>query len=167
MVSANVTTRALGADFDAPIDDRWFDDYVTGAVYEYGWMSVDADEIVDFGRRFDPQRMHTDPAWAQAGPYGGLIASGWQSAGVLMRLLADHYLSSVATLASPGVDELRWSAPLRPDVPVRLRTTIAETRPSRSKPDRGLVHTVLELLTADDACPISMRSVNLVLRRPS
>lgn len=161
-----VTTRALGDDFAAPRDDRWFEDFEVGASYEYGYLDVTDDEVVEFAERFDPQRMHTDPQWAATGPFGGLIASGWHSGGLLMRLYADHYLSTVASLASPGVDELRWAAPLRPGDRVRLRVAVTDARPSSSRPDRGIVHTAAELRTDDDRCPISLRAVNLFLRRP-
>lgn len=167
MVSAHVTTRALGErDFASPIDDRWFEDYRPGETFEYGWRSLTSEDIVEYGVRYDPQRLHTDPGWAATGPYGGLIASGWQSAGLMMRLYCDHYISAVASLGSPGVDELRWSSPLRPGEPVRLRVTVDEARPSRSKPDRGLVRTDVALLTEDGRCPLSLEALNLVLRRP-
>jgi acyl dehydratase len=160
-------TRSLGpADFTAPIDDRWFSDYVTGAQYEYGHLDVCEKEILRFAEQFDPQPIHIDPGYASDGPFGGLIASGWHSAGLAMRLLADHYLSRVASLASPGVDELRWQVPLRPDDRVRLRATVLDTRPSRSKPDRGLVVTQVELLNQDDGVPIAFRAMNLLAVRP-
>jgi len=104
--------------------------------------------------------------FAAGGPYGGLIGSGWHSAGLAMRLLADHYLSRVASLGSPGVDELRWQVPLRPGDSVRLRTTIVETHPSRSKPDRGVVITDTELINQHDGRPITFRAANFLLRRP-
>ncbi|MDT7742160.1 MAG: hypothetical protein QOE59_1238 [Actinomycetota bacterium] len=168
MVSAHVTTRALGGrDFASPVDDRWFEDYRPGETFEYGWRSVTDEEIVEYAVRYDPQRLHTDPAWAETGPYGGLIASGWQSAGLMMRLYCDHYISAVASLGSPGVDELRWSSPLRPNDPVRLRVSVAQARPSRSRPDRGIVRTEVALLTEDDRCPLSLMAMNLVLRRPA
>ena len=160
-------TRALGGvDFGADIGERWFEDYVAGAVYEYGYLEVSEEEILGFARRFDPQPIHVDPEFAAGGPYGGLIGSGWHSAGLAMRLLADHYLSRVASLGSPGVDELRWQVPLRPGDTVRLRTTIVETRPSRSKPDRGIVITDAELINQHDGRPITFRAANLLLRRP-
>lgn len=160
-------TRSLGpADFAAPIHDRWFPDYVTGAQYEYGHLDVAEEEILRFAKEFDPQPIHTDPGFALRGPFGGLIASGWHSAGLAMRLLADHYLSRVASLASPGVDELRWQVPLRPGDRVRLRVTVLDTRPSRSKPDRGMVVTQVELLNQDDGVPIAFRAMNLLAIRP-
>jgi acyl dehydratase len=162
-----VQTRALGADFGVRIGSRWFEDYVAGAVYEYGYLDVGEEEILRFARQFDPQPIHVDPDFAAGGPYGGLIGSGWHSAGLAMRLLADHYLSRVASLGSPGVDELRWQVPLRPGDTVKLRATIVERRPSRSKPDRGIVITDVELINQHDGRPISFRATNLLLRRPS
>jgi acyl dehydratase len=160
------TTRTLSdADFAAPIDDRYLEDYVPSAVYEYGHITVTEGEIREFAERFDPQPIHLDPDVAATGPFEGLIASGWHSAGIAMRLLVDHYLSRVASLGSPGVDELRWTVPLRPGDSVRLRTTIVEARPSRSKPDRGLVHTRAELFNQNDQMILSVLAVNIFLRR--
>jgi acyl dehydratase len=159
-------SHALGADFPTPIDERYFEDYLPGSTYEYGYASVTEDEILAYARRFDPQPIHVDPAFAATGPFGGLIASGWHTAGIFMRLFADHYLSHVASLASPGVDELRWPAPLRPGDRVRLRATVQQARPSRSKPDRGVVHTAGELIREDDQVVLRLTAVNLLLRRP-
>ena len=159
-------TRALGeADFATPIEDRYFEDYEAGAVYEYGYATVAEEEIVAFARRFDPQPIHADARLAAAGPFGGLIASGWHTGGIFMRLFADHYLSRVASLGSPGLDELRWPVPVRPGDRLRLRTTTVETRRSRSKPDRGVVRTRAELLNQDSLTALSLVAVNLLLLR--
>jgi acyl dehydratase len=156
-------TQVLGdADFQAPIDDRWFDDYTPGAVYEYGHRSVTADEIVDFARRFDPQPIHIDARWAATGPFGGLIASGWHTASVFTRMFVDHYLSHVASLASPGVDEVRWPVPVRPDDRLRMRVTILQARRSASKPDRGIVHTRGELVNQDEQVAFHQIAVNFL-----
>jgi acyl dehydratase len=156
-------TRALGeTDFTAPADDRYFEDYLAGAVYEYGYARVTEEEIIAFARRFDPQSFHVDPQLAAAGPFGGLVASGWHTTGIFMRLFADHYLSQVASLGSPGVDELRWANPVRPGDVLRLRTTITGTRRSNSRPDRGIVHTQAELLNQDDRGVLSLMVVNLL-----
>ena len=160
-------TRALGADFEVGTGERWFEDYRAGAAYEFGHLTVTETEILDFAGRFDPQPIHVDPAWAATGPYGGLIGSGWHSAALAMRLIADHYLSRVASLGSPGVDELRWQVPLRPGDTLRLRAEILETRASRSKPDRGIVVTAAELVNQHDGRPISFRATNFLLRRPT
>jgi acyl dehydratase len=160
-------TRSLGErDFAAPIDDRYFEDYQPGAAYEYGYATVTEAEILAFAGAFDPQPIHLDAGFAAVGPFGGLIASGWHTAGVMMRLLADHYLSRVASLASPGIDELRWPAPLRPGDSVRLRAEILEARPSRSKPDRGLVRTGVQLINQADQDVLRLTAMNLIRRRP-
>jgi acyl dehydratase len=151
--------------FTTSIDDRYFEDYEPGAVHEYGEIVVEEKEMLAFARRFDPQPIHVDAAFAQAGPFGGLIASGWHTAGLFMRLFAEHYLSRVASLASPGVDELRWPVPVRAGDRVRMRATVLEARPSRSKPDRGVVRTRGELLNQDDAVVLSLVAVNFLTRR--
>jgi len=153
-------------DFAAPIDDRWFSDYRPGAIYEYGTVVMTEDEMLDFARRFDPQPIHIDRAYAATGPFGGLIASGWLTASVFMRLYVEHYLSRVASLASPGVDELRWPVPVRPGDSLRMRATIIEARRSRSKPDRGVVHTRGEMLNQRDEVVLSMTAVNFLRCRP-
>jgi acyl dehydratase len=159
-------TKALGADFAVPVTDRYFEDYQPGAVYEYGYLPVTEDEILGFARRFDPQPMHTDLEWASAGPFGGLIASGWHTAGLFMRLYADHYLTRVASLASPGIDELRWPAPLRPGDQLRIRVEVAGARLSRSKPDRGLVRTRCQLIAGESTTVMTALAMNLIARRP-
>jgi acyl dehydratase len=159
-------TRTLSdSDFAVGAAERYFEDYVPGAVYEYGYAGVSEADIVAFAGRFDPQPIHVDAQFADGGPFGGLIASGWHTAGIAMRLIVDHYLSRVASLASPGVDELRWPTPVRPGDSLRLRTTILETRHSRSKPDRGLVRTRAELLNQDDQIVLSLVAMNLLRLR--
>jgi len=161
-------TRTLSSsDFRVPREDRYFEDYLPGAVYEYGYLTVTEAEILDFARRFDPQPIHIDPAFAGAGPFGGLIASGWHTASLMMRLFVDHYLSLVASLASPGIDELRWPAPVRPGDRLRLRTTIVEARPSRSRAGRGLVRTKGELINQDDRTVLDLVAMNLLGLRES
>lgn len=160
-----ISTRALGGDFPTPITDRYFEDYVAGATYEYGHVTLDEAEIIDFARRFDPQPIHVDPGFAASGPFKGIIASGWHTGSIMMRLFADHFLSRVASLASPGVDELRWPAPVRPGDELRLRVSVLEARPSRSKPDRGIVHARAELLNQDDQLVLHTLPMNMLKRR--
>jgi acyl dehydratase len=160
------STKTLSADdFAVPIDDRYFEDYVQGAVYEYGYITVTEAEILDFATKFDPQPIHVDLDFAADGPFQGLIASGWHTAGIMMRMFADHVLSKVASLASPGIDELRWPAPVRPGDSLRLRCTFVETRRSRSKPDRGLVRTAAELINQDDETVLTLTAMNLIRAR--
>jgi acyl dehydratase len=161
------TSTLSASDFAVGTEDRYFEDYVAGAVYEYGYTSVSEADIIAFAERFDPQPIHTDARFAAGGPFGGLIASGWHTASLAMRLVVDHYVSRVASLASPGVDELRWPTPVRPGDLLRVRTTILETRRSRSKPDRGLVRTRAELLNQHDQIVLSLVAMNLIrLRNP-
>lgn len=154
------------SEFRTAIGERYFEDYVPGATYEFGKAEVTEAEILEFAARFDPQSFHVDKTAAARGPFGGLIASGWHTASVMMRLYADHYLSTVASLGSPGVDELRWPRPVRPGAVLSLRCTVTEARPSRSKPDRGLVRTHVELVDAEGEVVFSASLLNFLLRRP-
>ncbi|GAA1585294.1 MULTISPECIES: MaoC family dehydratase [Kribbella] len=141
----------------------YFEDYVPGARVEHpATITVDQSAVIEFAEQFDPQYFHVDPEAAADGPFDGLIASGWHTAGLMMRLYADQYLSKHASLGGPGVDELRWLAPVRPGDVLRLRTEVLEARPSKSKPDRGLVRTRAELLNQDDALVFSCIVLNFL-----
>jgi len=153
------------AQFAVPVEERYFEDYLPGSVYEFGTVTVTEREIIEFAERFDPQPMHIDPEYAAQGRYGGIIASGWHTIGLAMRLLVDHYLSKVAGLASPGVDEVRWPNPLRPGDSLRIRVSVLDARPSRSKPDRGVVRTLIEALNQNDLLVLSMVAMSIVRRR--
>jgi acyl dehydratase len=146
---------------------RWFEDYVVGTTSEHGSIRVDEAELVDFGRRFDPQPFHVDREAAASGPYGGLIASGWHTCALMMRILAEEYLSPVSSLGSPGVDELRWILPVRPGDELALRVTVVESRLSRSKPDRGMVRTRVELVNGGGDVVLRLLAMNLILTRPA
>ncbi|MDC7789814.1 MaoC family dehydratase [Rhodoplanes sp. TEM] len=150
------------SDFAVPIEDRHFEDYVPGVTYEYGSVAVTEDEVIAFARRFDPQTMHTDPAAAARGAFGGLIASGWHTAAMAMHLIATRWLTTTAGLASPGVDELRWIKPVRPGDELRIRVTTVSAERSRSKPDRGLVRSFIEVLNQRDEVVMSMIGMVLI-----
>ncbi|RJR25903.1 MAG: MaoC family dehydratase [Desulfobacteraceae bacterium] len=151
--------------FPSPIDQRYFEDYIRGATYRCGSISVEEEEIISFSKRFDPQLFHTDPEAAKETVYGGLIASGWHTASLTMRLFVDHYLSHVASLGSPGVDELRWLRPVRPGDTLSLRVTVTDTKRSRSKPDRGILQSYCETLNQHDEVVMTMKAVNLLACR--
>jgi acyl dehydratase len=142
--------------------ERYFEDYHVGMVDEFGEVAVTAEGIVEFARRYDPQPMHVDKAAAERGMFGGLIASGWHTAAMVMPLFVEHFLSKVATLPSPGIDEMRWLHPVRPGDVLRVRVTVTETRRSRSKPDRGLVRSLVEVLNRDGEVVMSQRPMNLI-----
>jgi acyl dehydratase len=114
------------------------DDLAPGQIHHLGRRRLERDEIVAFARSWDPQPFHLDEQAAAASIYGGLIASGWHTVCVFMRLFADGLLNRAAALGSPGVDELRWLRPVRPGDTLEARLEILEVRPSRSKPDRGI-----------------------------
>ncbi len=151
--------------FTIPIEDRYFEDYVVGSVYEFGSIAVAEAEIIDFARRFDPQVFHTDPEAAKRTVFGGLIASGWHTAAMMMRLFADYYLSRVSSLGSPGIDELRWTVPVRPGDELSIRVTVLEANRSRSKPDRGVIRSFIEVLNQNHEVVMTMKAVTFLLCR--
>lgn len=142
-------------------ENRYFEDYVVGSVQEFGSVTVDENEVIDYARRYDPQDFHTDPEAAKRSAFGGLIASGWHTTGMMMRLLVDNYISKVASMGSPGVDEIRWTQPVRPGDTLSVRVTILEARRSRSKPDRGMVRSFVEVLNQRNEVVMSMKTMGL------
>jgi acyl dehydratase len=153
-----VPTHTLPADRDA----RYFEDYRPGLTVEGGPLTISEHEIIAFARQFDPQPFHLDAQAASGTPAGGLIASGWHTASVMMRLLVEHFLPLTAGLASPGVDELRWLAPVRPGDALSLHVTVTESRRSRSKPDRGLVHTAIALSNQRAEPVLTLKAMTLM-----
>jgi acyl dehydratase len=151
--------------FATPIDQRYFEDYVQGSVHEFGSIAVEEAEMISFASRIDPQPFHTDPEAGKRSIYGSLIASGWHSASLMMRLFVDHYLSHVASLGSPGVDELKWLKPVRPGDTLALRITVSETKRSRSKPDRGIVYSYVEALNQKEEIVMTMKALNFIACR--
>jgi acyl dehydratase len=144
----------------------YFDDYALGSTYECGSVSIDQASIIAFAKEFDPQPFHVDPVAAAAGPYGGLIASGWHTAALVMRLLVENYLAAESSLGSAGLDELRWPHPVRPGDTLRVRATVVESRRSLSKPNRGIVKTMVEAANSDGATVMRAIAINFVLVRP-
>jgi len=144
---------------------EYFEDYPVGAVFVGGAIDVSEQEILDFARRYDPQLMHIDRAAAEAGQFGGLIASGWHTGSLAMRLMVEHFVPS-GNLASPGLDELRWLRPVRPGDRLSLRVTVETARRSRSKPDQGVVTSLVELLNQNGEVVMSLRPISLMRCRP-
>jgi acyl dehydratase len=154
-------------EFAVPAGNRHFEDYVPGAVFEYGEIPVSEAEILEFARRFDPQYIHVDRDRAVQGPFGGLIASGWHTAAMMMRLIVDNFLPKMASLGSPGIDELRWLRPVRPGDVLSVRLSVLEATRSRSKPDRGVVRTLCEVLNKQREIVMSLKAMNIIAcRRP-
>jgi len=148
-------------------EDRYFEDYLPGDVHEFGSISVDEDEVLEFGRRYVPLSYHIDKEAAKNSIYGGVIASGWHTAALMMRIYTENYLSRVANLGSPGGDELRWDKPVFPGDELTVRATVLVARRSESRPDRGIVHTFIEVLNQKKEVVMSMKMVNFVRCRDS
>ena len=138
--------------------DRWFEGYVPGAVHDLGSVVVDEKEVIAFAQQFDPQPFHLDKERAEKSAFGGLIASGWHTACMAMRLIVDHYLSEVSSEGSPGIDELRWLRPVRPGDQLSVRVTILDARLSRSRPERGIVRSQIETLNQDEEVVMHLTS---------
>jgi len=145
--------------------DWFFEDYQEDTVIEMGPVYVEENELIEFAIRYDPQPMHIDHEVAKTGPYKGLIASGWQTCALVMRELVKNYFSPSSSIGSPGIDELKWLKPVRPGDRLTVRVTILETKRSRSKPDRGLVRTLVEALNQQQEKVVSFKALNFMLRR--
>ena len=155
----------MADEFASARDARWFEDYVPGSVYEFGRYLVGEDELVDFARRYDPQPFHIDAEAAAKSHFGGIVASGWHTCAMLMRMMVDDYISAVAGMGSPGVEAVRWLKPVRPGDVLRARATISEVRRSQSKPDRGIVRSLIETLNQDDTVVMTLETVGMVACR--
>ena len=151
--------------FSTSPQERYLEDYVEGAVHEMGPVTVSEEEIIRFGRQFDPQVFHTDPLKSRDTVYGGLIASGWHTCALFMRLFVEHYLPDQASLGSPGVDELRWLRPVRPGDELTLRITVDKVKPSRSKPDRGVLFSFCEMVNQNGEVAATMMAMILIRYR--
>jgi len=145
---------------------RYFEDYVPGMTRDCGGVRVNQAEIISFARQFDPQPFHVDPKAAADGPFGGLIASGWHTAGLVMRLIVENYVAAESSLGSVGLDELRWPYPVRPGDTLRVRVTVLEARRSQSKPDRGIVKTLIEAENQDGQPVMRATAINFIRVRP-
>ena len=143
----------------------YWEDFYPGQVFETGGRSLSKEEIIEFGKKYDPQPFHTDPGQAQQSYFGGLIASGWQTAAVGMRLMCDSYLLETSCVGSPGLDELRWMKPVRPGDTLSMRSSVIESTPSGKQPNRGTVLFRWEILNQNGEVALSMLGRQLFLRR--
>ena len=143
----------------------YFEDHVVGSGWEFGSILVDEKEMIAFAKQYDPQVFHANPEAAKKTAFGGLIASGWHTGSLAMRLIVDHRLSRVANLGSPGIDEVRWWKPVRSGDMLSVRLAILEKRRSQSKPDRGIVKLSIEVLNQSGEVVMSWKGTNIVLCR--
>ena len=145
---------------------RYFEDFVVGQTLELGRHEFTTDSIIAFGKAYDPQVYHVDPERAKSSVYGGLIASGWHTAVVYMRLLVDGLLAATESLGSPGLDQVRWLKPVRPGDVLTARITFLDSKPSRSRPDRGIIRSRGEMVNQHGELVMQLEAVNFFGRRP-
>jgi acyl dehydratase len=142
-----------------------FEDFTSGQVIELGSVTLTEEAIIDFATQFDPQSFHVDPVAAVGSSFGGLIASGWHTGSLWMRLYADTVLDGADSRGSPGMEELRWWAPVRPGDTLTGTITVIETTPSSKDPTRGTILTDGAMTNQDGVVVMSMRSRGLFGRR--
>ena len=145
---------------------RYFDDFRPGEKIDLGRYAVTEAEILAFARQYDPQPMHTDPDFAARTPFRGLIASGWHSCAMFMRLQADAMLKESSAIASPGVDGIRWLRPVRAGDVLRAEAEVVEIAPSRRRSDRGLVKHDCKVFNQKDELVMTLRTLALFARKP-
>ncbi len=143
-----------------------WEDFEVGAHHEMGRHTFTAEEIVAFARQFDPQPFHTDARAAQHSFFGGLVASGWHTCAVAMRLMCDSYLNNSRSLGAPGVDNIRFHKPVRPGDTLLFRRTVLASRLSASRKGVGLVKQRWEALNEQGELVLSMEGWNMFGRRP-
>ena len=145
----------------------YFEDLAVGQTFGTGTVTVEPEMIKAFAAEFDPQPFHLDEDAARASPFGGLVASGWHTAALTMRLLVGGELRVVGGLIGLGVEELRWPRPVRPGDVLRVESEVLGLRPSKSKPDRGIVR-VRNTTLNQDGQPVMVQVVTMIVpRRPS
>jgi len=144
----------------------YWEDFAVGTVREFGGMTLEKADIVRFARDWDPQPFHVDEEAAKRSPYGGLIASGWQTCAAAMRMCCDAYLLDAASVGSPGVENVRWVKPVRPGDTLKVRLEVLDARPLKSKPGVGLVKNRWQLFNQDGEEVMQMEGYGMVLQRP-
>ncbi|CAN5634037.1 MaoC family dehydratase [soil metagenome] len=146
--------------------ELYFEDFTPGRLFALGSVTLTADEIVAFATQFDPQPFHVDPEAAKNTSFGGLIASGWQTCSLYMRLYVDEVLSRSASEGSPGMEEVRWLAPVRPGDTLTGTLFIEDAKASKRNPKRGTVHLRSKMTNQDGVVVMSMTGRGLFGRRP-
>ncbi len=144
-----------------------FEDFTAGHCFDVGSVTVDAAEVHDFATRYDPQPFHIDPDAAEKSIFGGVIASGWHTCSMMMRLVVDGYLRDSSSMGSPGIDEVRWLKPVRAGDVLRVTSTVLDVVPSKSKPDRGVVNSFWEAHNQHDELVATIKGRGLFMRRPT
>ena len=145
----------------------YWEDFPAGSSRDFGGITLSQEDIVRFAREFDPQPFHVDTEAAEKSVYGGLIASGWHTCALAMRMMCDTYLLDAASHGSPGVDHVKWLKPVRPGDTLRVNLTVLEARPLESKPNIGLVRSQWKVFNQNDECVMEMAGLGMFGRRPT
>lgn len=145
---------------------KYFEDVQVGDVMRFGRYEVTREEIIAYARQFDPQPFHLDEASARESMYGGLIASGWHTGAMFIRMVAQHMTPIHATAGAMGFDDLKWVRPVRPGDVLSVESVIREKIESRSRPERGLVKIESRVRDQRDEVVMSLVSLVVYLRRP-
>jgi acyl dehydratase len=146
---------------------RYLEDYAVGQTFNTGRLRVDKEQIVAYAKQFDPQPYHLDEDAARKSPFQGLAASGWHTAGLTMRLLVDGELKPAGGILGVGFDSLSWPRPVRPGDELHAKSEILEVRPSKSKPDRGMIRVQTTTFNQNDETVMIFTGNLLVPRRPA
>ena len=144
---------------------RYWEDFAVGDVTELGPVTVSEEEMVEFASRYEPQPFHLDAEAGRATPFGGLIASGWHTTALFMGMFVRAVLVDSASLGSPGVEEIRWTAPVRPGDTLSGRATVTQVEPSSRNPGRGTVFTTNEVVNQDGVTVLTMKARGFFARR--
>lgn len=144
----------------------YWEDFTPGKCITCGPKSVTREEIISFAQEFDPQPMHLDEEAAANSLLGGLAASGWHSCAILMSMMCEGYLLNSSSMGAPGVDEVKWLAPLHAGDTLRLKITVLESRASASRTDMGLVRMIYEMTNQKDDLVMTMNCMSMFSRRP-
>ncbi|MEH6474323.1 MAG: MaoC family dehydratase [Sneathiella sp.] len=145
---------------------EYFEDIKIGSSNEFGSKTVSLEEIVKFATQYDPQPFHIDEEAAKDSIYGGIIASGWHTASMTMRMMVDHMISGRAGLGSPGVDNLRWFKPVRPGDTLRVRSEVLSKKQSKSRPEMGTIFGVTQVFNQHDDMVMSFGTIGMTSLRP-
>jgi acyl dehydratase len=143
----------------------YWEDFKVGDTAPMGERVVDRAEMIAFAQAYDPQPFHIDEEAARQSMFGGLIASGWHTVGMVMRMMVDSYLRDSASLGSPGVDNVRWLKPVRPGDTIRATRKVLETRTSKSRPDMGVVKSQWEVFNQNGELVMTMEGYGMFQRR--
>lgn len=143
----------------------YWEDFAVGTSRVFGGVTVSKEEIIRFAKQYDPQPFHVDEEAAKRSAFGGLVASGWMTAGLAMRMACDAFWTQAASLGSPGVENLRWTKPVRAGDTLRVRLTVLEARLLKSKPGVGLLKNHWEVLNQRDEVVMEMTGFAMLHQR--